>query len=164
MNAVSAKFRTWFLAASLALTACGGSDHYVRGTKVQDSAENREIIRVCEDYRHAVERLDTDRLMILASERYYEDGGTPDTADDYGYQGLLQVLQTRFKAAKAIRYSMEYRKIARKGNRATVEIYIDASFEFASARGDVWHPVSNYNRLELEYDQQKGKWLFLAGM
>jgi hypothetical protein len=164
MNAVSAKFPAFFVTAALALAACGGSSSYVRGTKVEDSAENREIIQVCEDYRKAVERLDVDHLMVLASEKYYEDGGTPDTADDYGYQGLQQVLQTRFRAAKAIRYAMEYRKIARRGNRATVEIYIDASFEFTSARGDIWHPVSNYNRLELEYDQKRGKWLFLAGM
>jgi len=146
------------------LGGCAAKTKYVRGSKVPDTEQNREILAVCEDYRRAVERLDVAKLLVMASPNYHEDGGTIDATDDYGNEGLRQVLATRFGATKSVRYGIEYRKVTRKGARATVDIYIDASFLFAGARGDVWHPVTNYNRLELEWDGKRQRWLFLAGM
>ncbi len=152
------------LVTSMLLTGCGPKQKYVRNTRIADSADNREILTVCEEYRRAVERLDVAKLVIMASPGYHEDGGTVSADDDYGNAGLRQILATRFKATRAIRYGIEYRKIKRTGDRATVDIYIDASFQYASGRGDMWHPVTNYNRLELQFDKQRKRWLFLAGM
>lgn len=153
---------TLTLAALLA--GCAPKTRYVRNTRIADTSENREILTVCEEYRRAVERLDVAKLVVLASPRYHEDGGTLSAEDDYGNEGLRQVLATRFQTAKQVRYGIEYRRLTRVGARATVDIYIDASFLFSGARGDTWHPVTNYNRLELEYDSKRQRWLFLAGM
>ena len=81
----------------LALTAmmlCGGGGcatvNTIPGTKVADTKSNREILDVCERYRHAMEDRDATTLLSLAHPNYYEDSGTPLASDDYGYEGLKE--------------------------------------------------------------------------
>ena len=50
--------------------ACGSSSRNIRGTEVEDTSENRDIIRVIEKYRNAVERRDAPALMLMASKDY----------------------------------------------------------------------------------------------
>ena len=46
--------------------------------------------------------------MLMAHKQYWEDSGTPSGSDDYGYEGLRNVLATRLSKATDIRYSMRY--------------------------------------------------------
>ena len=50
------------------------------------------MLDACEEYRLAVERGDADALMLMAHKQYWEDSGTPSGSDDYGYEGLRNVL------------------------------------------------------------------------
>ena len=61
-------------------------------------------------------------LLVLASQSYFEDSGTPRSDDDYGYEGLRQVLSSKLKLVKSLRYEIEYRNINVRGNQAEVEI------------------------------------------
>ena len=45
----------------------------IPGTKVPDTKPNREIIAVCEKYRHALEDRDAETLLSMASKSYFED-------------------------------------------------------------------------------------------
>jgi hypothetical protein len=151
------------LVGLVALAACAGSQNYIYGTQVVDSEENRQLIGVVEQYRTAVERKDTQALLAMASKNYWEDGGTPTGSDDYGYDGLHDVLMNRFARADGIRYSMKYmgvRRLAR--NRAAVDVMIDASYSIATAQGPKRLDMKDQNELVLEYDGRK--WLFLSGM
>jgi hypothetical protein len=134
----------------------------IPGTTVADTKLNRELIEVCERYRHALEDRDAATLLALAHPHYYEDSGTPKGEDDYGYEGLKQVIATRLSALRSVRYNVEYRDIAVHGNRAHVDIRYDASFQLATEMGDRWERKQNDKRLELEHDGRR--WLFLAGM
>ena len=78
----------------LALTAmmlCGGGGcatvNTIPGTKVADTKSNREILDVCERYRHAMEDRDATTLLALAHPNYYEDSGTPRRATTTGTRG-----------------------------------------------------------------------------
>ena len=51
------------------------------------------------------------RLMLMAAKQYWEDSGTPTGSDDYGYDGLRNVLLTRLSKASDIRYSMRYMEV-----------------------------------------------------
>jgi hypothetical protein len=144
------------------MSACGGSGNYIRGTTVTDTNENREIIAVIEAYRVAVEKRDAAALVRMASKSYWEDGGTPTGGDDYGYDGLREVLAGRFQRAADIRYSMKYLKVTRKGSRAAVEVYIDASYTVAGEAGEQRMDHRDQNEMLLEWDGQS--WLFLSGM
>jgi hypothetical protein len=134
----------------------------IPGTKVADTKINREILDVCERYRHAMEERDAATLLALAHPDYYEDSGTPNANDDYGYDGLKDVLARRMAALKTVRYNIEYRKVEVSGKRALVDIRYDASFQLATEMGDRWERKMNDKRIELENDGKR--WLIIAGM
>ena len=143
--------------------ACSASVEYIPGTKVPRTGDNQTLINRVEDYRMAVERKDTSALLMMASKRYWEDAGTSAGGDDYGYQGLSAVLSGRFQQVDAIRYSMKYMGISRKGNRAFVDVLVDASFSVKNARGaEVRADMRDQNQFILEWDGKQ--WLFLSGM
>jgi hypothetical protein len=150
------------LVGLLALSGGCATVNTIPGTKVPDTKANREILDVCERYRHALEDRDAATLLALAHPDYYEDSGTPNANDDYGYEGLKDVLQKRMAALKTVRYNIEYRKIEISGKRANVDIRYDASFQLATEMGDRWERKLNDKRLELENDGKR--WLIIAGM
>ena len=160
--------------ATLALSACGAKVSTIPGSRIPDNALNRQIIDTVEQYRLAVERKDAAALLLMASKSYWEDGGTPTGSDDYGYDGLRQVLQSRFQQASDIRYSLRYVNIYRRckgesdpgsndGCRAYVDVLIDASYSVTDALGQSKRPdMRDQNQLVLEWAGDK--WLFLSGM
>jgi hypothetical protein len=152
------------LATALGVLApgCASSSTYIRGTKVEDNKDNRQIIGVVERYRLAVERKDAPALMKMAAKSYWEDGGTPTGADDYGYDGLREVLVGRFQRADDIRYSMKYVKVRRQGQRAFVEVVIDASYTITTPQGEQRMDQRDQNELVLEWDGEH--WMFVSGM
>jgi hypothetical protein len=174
-------------AAALALIAgCAPNGSYVAGTRVPYSENNKNVLDRCEEYRMAVENRDSDALMLMAHPQYWEDSGTPSGGDDYGYEGLRNVLQTRLGKATDIRYSVRYIAVhqsckdeLRTGCKAQVDIMIDASFTIANAMGLPKRPDKrDQNQLMLEYTcgdpaqkpagdaQPTGscRWLFVSGM
>jgi hypothetical protein len=167
--------RPWSFFALLSLTATltasltagtlvGGCApiRYIPGTRVPDSKVNRDVLQVCEKYRQALEDRDGDTLLTLASKNYFEDSGTPKGEDDYGYDGLRQVINTRLGQLKSIRYNIDYRGMTVQNNHASVDIRYDTSYQIATELGDRWDRKQNEKRLELEFDGKK--WLFVGGM
>lgn len=154
--------RLRLIAVTLILVACAGPRRRIAGTPIEDTDENRRILGVVEKYRMAVERKDVAALMAMASKQYWEDGGTPTGADDYGYDGLREVLKTRFQAADAIRYSLKYVRIRRQQNRAFIDVLIDASYTIQTHRGEERLDMKDQNEIVLEWDGER--WLFLSGM
>ena len=159
----------WFLLAVL-LVGCAHHTSYVPGTKIPFSPNNKSALDACEEYRLAVERQDADALMLMAHKQYWETSGTPTGADDYGYDGLRNVLLTRFQKASEIRYSMRYVTVHQScpgdlqaGCRAQVEVLVDASWSIVDAFGKpVRMDKRDQNQLVLEWDGHR--WLFLSGM
>ncbi len=142
--------------------ACAGGMRYIPGTKVEDTDENRRIVAAVEQYRQAMERRDAGALLAMASKSYWEDGGTPTGADDYGWDGLREVLNTRFQRAEGVRYNMRYMGIRRERNRAYVEVLIEANYTISTASGPQREEMRDQNQLVLEFDGRK--WLFVSGM
>jgi hypothetical protein len=135
---------------------------YFAGTTIVRSEQNRKIIEVVEQYRHRLLEHNIVGLLVLASDKYFEDSGTPRSDDDYGYDGLKLVLANQLKRVKSMRYEIEYRNIKVTGKRAEVEVFLDGSFELAAEAGDRYRRVNDYHRFVLE---QKGdEWKFLSGM
>lgn len=160
------------LTAAAALGACSKQNQSrVPGTRVANDEINRSIIEAVEAYRIAVENRDPEALVLMASPKYWEDRGTVEPDDDYGYEGLKQALAGRFQLAEDVRYSLRYDNIRRvcpgpgleRGCKAHVEVQIDASYTVADARGAaVRKDKRDQNELVLEYDGSK--WLFVSGM
>lgn len=161
--------RLLLIAAIISIGACAHQVTYVAGTKVPYTDMNKSALDACEEYRLAVERGDADALMLMAHKQYWEDSGTPSGSDDYGIEGLRNVLLTRLQKASDIRYSIRYVgvhqqcKELKAGCRAAVDVLIDASFTIANPLGRPIRPDKrDQNQLVLEWDGHR--WLFLSGM
>lgn len=154
----------------LAALACGSSTAHIPGTEIPSTETNRSLIERVEEYRTAVERKDAAALLLMADERYWEDSGTPTGEDDYGYEGLKQVLASRFQEAESIRYAVRYKRIRQRGCedegvpcRAFVDVLIDASYTVPDERGNLKrHDKRDQNQLVLERVGER--WKFLSGM
>jgi hypothetical protein len=155
------------LGALAALGAVGcAHQEYFAGTTIPRTEQNRKIIETVEQYRQRLLARNIEGLLVLASDKYFEDSGTPRSDDDYGYDGLRQVLASQLKRVKSMRYEIEYRNIKVTGSdpnkRAEVEVFLDGSFELAAEAGDRYRRVNDYHHFVLE---QKGdEWKFLSGM
>src|ERR1051325_5087335 len=152
------------------LAACAHQVSYVPGTKVPYTQSNKSVLDACEEYRLGVGRGDADALMLMAHKQYWEDSGTPSGSDDYGYEGLRNVLLTRLLKASDIRYSIRYVAVHQQcpndlhaGCMAAVDVLIDASYTIANAYGKASRPDKrDQNQLVLQYDGKR--WLFISGM
>jgi len=157
------------LSACVALSMLVGCSHdYIPNTQVEDSDFNREVIAYCEDYRHAVEHRNAELLLKMADPKYYEDGGTVDTADDLDLEGLKKYLQAEFRKTTQIRYEIFYREISiGRSNQVFVDYTYSASYKVPlpdaqKPEDAVWRRRVADNRLELVRDGEKFR--ILSGM
>jgi hypothetical protein len=160
------RFTATGILCGLTLVAVVGCAHgdLIPGTNVPDTEVNREILKTIEDYRQSIENRDVDRLLMLASESYSEDSGTPRTDDDYRYDGLKTVLTTRLSRVRSIRYAIQYRNIRAISDRQVeVEVHLNGSFELMSESGDRYRNVDDFHHFILERNG-KDRWKFLSGM
>jgi hypothetical protein len=159
--------RSFTFAVVLALFALGAGcahNEVIPGTNVVDTEVNRAIVKTVEEYRLSIENRDVDRLLMLASEKYSEDSGTPRTDDDYRYDGLKNVLTTRLSRVRSIRYTIQYRSIHMvSDNEAEVEVHLNGSFELMSENGERYRNIDDFHHFMLERTA-KDRWKFLSGM
>jgi hypothetical protein len=159
-----------FVVLAFAIAGCAHQVAYVAGTRIVDTPQNQSVLKAMEEYRLAVERRDSDALMLMVHPQYWEDSGTPSGGDDYGYEGQRTVLMVQLPKASDIRYSMRYVEVHQMcpkelhaGCRATVDVLIDASFTIADPVGKPRRPDKrDQNELVLEWDGHR--WLFVSGM
>jgi hypothetical protein len=146
-------------AVALLPTLVGCAHDYIPNTQVEDSDFNRDVIAYCEDYRHAVERRNVEALLKMADPKYYEDGGTVDTSDDLGLDGLKPYLQEQFAKASQIRYEIFYRNVTLgRANQVFVDYTYSASYKLPTPdpeHPEVWRRRVADNRLELVRDGEK---------
>jgi hypothetical protein len=150
--------------------AWGGTTEFCRGTKTPNPNNNDSVLHAVEAYRVALERGDANDLMLMASKEYWEDSGTPSGSDDYGYDGLRNVLVDRLGKATEIRYTMRYMRVSQQcaqelspGCRAAVDVIINASYTIQDVNGRPIRPDKrDQNQLVLEWNGQR--WQFISGM
>jgi hypothetical protein len=134
---------------ALAAPIAGCVTHYIPNTDVDDTEENRKLIKFCERYRHAVELKDVATLLRMAAPNYYEDGGNVDAADDLDYAGLKAYLTSKYQDAVAIRYEIRYRRVVKENDMVFVDYTYSASYRIPGSKGEEWRRKVEDNRLEL---------------
>jgi hypothetical protein len=150
------------VAATAVLGGACAHPNYFPGTRIVRNDENQKIVETVNQYRVRLTERNVDGLLVMASERYREDSGTPRSDDDYGFEGLRQVLKTRLSRLKSIWYEIEMRDIHVRGAQAEVDVFLNGSFELASRGGDRYRRVNDYHRFVLE--KEGDVWKFLSGM
>ncbi|MEZ4358801.1 MAG: hypothetical protein R3B48_01360 [Kofleriaceae bacterium] len=154
----------------LTVSACAAGPKMLGNSQIQDTPFSRGVIETIETYRTALERQDAKALLLMASKDYREDSGTPTGSDDYGYDGLRQVLAERLGKVREVRYAVRYVAmrsncggVAKRGCKAAVEAIVDASFTVKDAMGNDRRPDKR-DQSEFVLQWSGDKWLFLSGM
>ncbi len=148
------------LAPFILLSACAHAK--IPRTTIDDTEENREIIKLVEQYHEALESLDADAVLSMVSPRFYEDNGNTNDADDYDYDGLKVQLTEDFKRTRALHLDVRVDAVEVKESEAYAELYyrIRAQNEYPS--GVKWETGSD--RTRLRFERADGKWLIVAGL
>jgi len=144
------------------LCSCGPA--VIEGTTVPDTAENREILDILEQYRAAVERRDAETLALLVSPRYFENASsTSDPKDDYGFQEMIQkVLPVLQDNVQQVQYKITVERVDVTGNMASVYYEWDMTFKYAEGGMEGWSTAKDKNRLDLSLEG--GHWKIVAGL
>lgn len=104
----------------------------IPGTEIPDTEDNQAILRVLERYRTSFVRRDAAGVLATAHPSYYDEAGTDDPSDDIGYEELGPILRERLAQLEAIRFTIDYLEVNVVQDRATVKVWIDASFKLRS--------------------------------
>ena len=129
---------------------CACTQSLIPNTDIEDTAMNRDLVDICERYRHAVELKDVEALMEMAHPDYYEDGGNVDATDDLDYAGLRKYLNSQFLDARAIRYEIHYRRVSKNESDGWDVAYTySASYKLPDGEGELWHREVSENQLTL---------------
>ncbi len=154
-------FRLHLLLLPLALVACTPS--LIPGTSVADTGDNREVLKLVELYRQAVERKDVQAILDLVSPAYYDTRGHPDDPSfHWDYEKLRVEISERFATVKEVKLDIVPRHIDVKRNKALVSYLFTQNFIAHLPSGEIAKHDSDLNRMELE---RVGKrWLITRGL
>lgn len=168
MQAERSRNASFFGARSLlvlwAWGLCAACAHaMLPGTQVPDTHATREIFHTLVAVREAMEARDVDKLLTFVSPHYFEDNGTPDPKDDYGYLELREnLMRDALGTAKDLSLDMQLYDIEIRGEHAWADLrYVSrARLEFPSGR--LWDSHRDFDRVE--FAREEGAWRIVRGL
>ncbi len=151
----------------VALLGAGCSTKYIANTQIEDTAENREVLRVLEQYRRAFEDRDVQRILELTSDKYFDDPGTPhDPRDDFDKAGLERRLEQAFAHVRDQSLQITARKLQMDDDEqtATVDYLFELRFRLEMPGGprEDWRKEMDVNRVRLVREGEE--WKFISGL
>lgn len=151
--------------AVLTLVLGTGCTHYIPNTTVQDTSENREVLRFMEEYRHAVEERNIGALIAMTDPLYLDEVGTPTNDDDLDYGSLQARLAAWATRVVEIRFEIRYHRVEITDTKVWVEYRYTASFKMPNAGGEErWSRRVADARAVLSRDPESGEVRFLSGL
>ena len=147
---------------ALAVVALGACTRNIPDTEILDTADNRAILAVIDQYRVAYERRDAAAVLALVSRSYYDDLRSNDPGDAVDYDHLKKSLPEAFQRIAATRLEIGVRQIETKGNVATVDLFFDTRYRIITPRGEVAKRDSDVNRMTLK--REDDTWRIASGL
>ena len=146
----------------LAALALAGCVRNIPNTDIPDTAENRAIIQVVDEYRKAFDRRDVAGVMALVAPEYFDDAGTAAKDDDVDYAHLPAVLADTFARTSQVRLELGVTAIDVKGDRASVDLFYDGRYRVTTPRREIPKRDSDVQRLVLRRDG--AGWRIVSGL
>lgn len=156
------------LRVTAVLLACaslfGGCAHgNLPGTTIPATDDNRAIYDILVAFRTALENRDSAALTALVSKKYFEDNGTVDATDDYGYEELTtKVLPQSLAATKEMYLTIEIHDIVVHGDSASADIRYASRARLDLPAGTLWDSHREFNRVEFE--REAGQFMIVKGL
>jgi hypothetical protein len=135
------------------------SQKMIVGTTIEDTETNRVLYDIMQNYNKNIEEKNIDNLMKLVSTRYYDNSGTVDTSDDFGYSQLKDVLKKRFLQIKDIFQTIKIKSIVenKTDNKYYVTYEYTAKFLMSIDENKEWHEKSDINQIVFQKEGQEFK-------
>lgn len=143
-----------------ATSACGHK--YIPGTRVEDTKDNHAIYDIIEDVRTGLELRDAEKILAHVSPQYFEDMGTPDQADDYGFSELKQKMTDSFVATSEMHIVLEIHAINVEGKQAIADVRYASRARIELPSGGLWDTHREFNRLD--FAREDGAWKIISGL
>jgi hypothetical protein len=144
-----------------ALSACEAA--LIPNTRIEDVGENRQVVEFVERYRLAIETRNTNALLALASQNYFDDMGTPAGTDDIDYDGLKQALGRLREEVLGTRYQISYRAVTYDTEaRVLVDMLYTGWFRINTSDGPVWKRRLEPHRIVIA--REDGQFRIVSGM
>jgi len=148
------------LSVIVATTACG--HHYLPGTRIEETQDNHAIYDIIEDVRTGMELRDTNKILAHVSPQYFEDMGTPDQADDYGYAELKQKMTDTFASTTEMHVVLEIHAISIDGKHALADVRYASRARIELPSGGLWDAHREFNRFD--FAREDNEWKIISGL
>jgi hypothetical protein len=149
------------LLALLALAA-GCKPSLLPGTEIPETKDTRAVYEVLAAYRTALQNRDPKAVLALVAPSYFDNGGTPEPADDLDRAGLEASLQKDLPRTEGERLEFTIRKIQVSGDDAFAEIFYDSYYRVKAGSAIVPRRDSDVSRLHLK--RIGDYWKFVSGL
>lgn len=148
----------------IASTMIAGCAHtLIEGTQIQDTDDNRALLTVLNDVRKAMEARDPEAILMVVSKNYFEDSGTPDAEDDYGYKELsTEILPESLAAAEEMHVTFQIHDIVVSDDLAHADIRYASRVRINLPSGPLWDSHREFNRVE--FAREDGTWRIVSGL
>jgi hypothetical protein len=152
------------LLVALTFSTIGCAHGTIEGTSVPDTEENRAVLEVLTTFRSAMQERDADKIIALVASDYFEDMGTIDQADDYGYKHLIEtVIPSSLQVAQEVYLTFEIHNIEVDGDSAWADVRYNSRAKLGLSSGDLWETHKDFNRIEFSMSEA-GRWVIKAGL
>ncbi len=151
------------LTVALAATLGACAHGRIPGTQIPDTKDNREVLAVVRKAIDALAQRDAPALLSVISTKYFEDNGTPDPKDDYGYEQLKdKILSDTFAATKEMFVEVDVQNVVIQGNTAYADIRYGSRARLELPTGTQWDSHRDFDRIRL--DREDGTWKIIGGI
>lgn len=147
----------WVMAVA---TACAHGT--IAGTDIEDTAENRALIALLEEYHNAMEGRDATALLRLVSTNYYEDYGNRFSDDDNDYEQLADQLRGDFEITKAIQLDVRVDDMKVEEATAYAELFYEIRSLIEYPSGEKWETHSD--RTRIRFAKEGDAWRIISGL
>ncbi len=148
------------LLGALLTAAC--SPRRIPGTDIKDNADTRAIVALIDAYRRAAEQRDAGAVLALVSQKYFDDAGTSDPADDVDYQALKGRLTDDYGRITALRLDIGVKGVDVEDDRAHALVFYEERYRVATKAREVAKQASDQHRMS--FIREGGAWRFLSGL
>lgn len=141
----------------------GCAHNLIAGTQAKDTPANREIYSLLLKLRDSLVQRDAAALMALVSTSYFEDNGTPDPKDDYGYLELSERLAAdTLTTAQEINLALQIFDITVHGEHAWADLRYTSRARLELPGGRLLDSFRDFDRIE--FLREGGTWRITRGL
>ena len=155
-------FHRFSLLVSIALMV-GCAHSTIPGTDIQDTEDNRSVLKVLDQLQKALQARDSDTVISLVSPTYFEDMGTIDNRDDFGFEELRDsILNQNIEKIAELYLKIDVHDVQVEGDQAFIDIRYRTRAKLSLPSGSTWTQDSDFSRVS--FAREQGRWLVVSGL